>query len=255
MDNKSYIDWSEIRWTPQPGLNGGTAIGLIALGNDIVIERELTAFLKGSGAHLFTSRIRMDGVTPEALACMAVDIEQVAKLILPRNRLDVVAFGCTSGAVIIGPELVVRSVQKVKPGVPVTDPASAALRGLRALGATRIGLLTPYDEPVNRPVQEFIERNGFHVAAAASFAQLGDNNMYLIPPSATRDAAIALVRSSAVDAVFICCSAFWCSDIIASIEAEIGRPVVTSNQALAWDCLRSAGNFHRGQGLGLLISI
>jgi maleate isomerase len=58
-----------------------------------------------------------------------------------------------------------------------------------------------------------------------------------------------------VDAVFISCTALRCSSVIQRIEDDIGKPVVTSNQALAWHCMRLGGYLKPVAGFGVLMTV
>jgi len=62
----------------------------------------------------------------------------------------------------------------------------------------------------------------------------------------------AEVDQPEADAIFISCGALRSVEIIDALEERTGKPVVTSNQAMLWDCLRLAGVNDRMDGLGRL---
>ena len=247
-------------WATMPcTLDGGPAprasIGLIVLMNDIAIEPELRAFLPSDGVSLYANRIHMArDVSVQALKDMEQDIPQAMELILPDDHLDVVGFGCTSGSMAIGPDNVAAAVHRTRPGVPVTNPVSASMKGLRTVGAKRIALLTPYPDSVNKTVEDFVGGQGFDIAVKGSFKQPGDPEITRIPPDAIYEAGVQL-GSADVDALFVSCTALRCSSAIQRIEDKIGKPVVTANQALAWDCLRLAGYDDPIAGYGRLFTL
>jgi len=246
--------WEIMPCTPDDGPAAGAAIGLITLSNDVVIEPELRTFLATvEGAAVFASRIPlMLELTPQALRDMEAHIPRAVELIVPDDRLDVMAFGCTSGSMAIGPDRVAAAVHRARPGIAVTDPVSAALKGLKALGAHRIALLTPYPDAVNEVVAGYVGAQGFEIAERASFKQPNDPAIARVPPEAIERAGIELGRRK-VDALFISCTALRCSSVIERIEQVIGKPVVTSNQALAWNSLRLAGCKTVVDGFGRLL--
>ena len=246
--------WETMPCSRDDGPAPAAAIGLITLANDVVIEPELRTFLAGiEGAAVYASRIPlMLELTPQALRDMEAHIPRAVELIVPNDRIDVMAFGCTSGSMAIGPENVAAAVHRVRPNVAVTDPVSAALKGLKALGARRIALLTPYPDAVNDVVASYVAAQGFEIAERASFKQPNDPAIARVPPEAIYRAGVELGRRK-VDAVFISCTALRCSSVITRIEQAIGKPVVTSNQALAWDCLRLAGCKTTVEGYGRLL--
>ena len=253
-DTLETRSWETMPCTPDNGPAATAAIGLVTLGNDVVIEPELHTFLAEiDGAAVFASRIPlMLELTPQALRDMEAHIPRAVSLIVPDDRLDVMAFGCTSGSMAIGPERVAAAVHRARPGIPVTDPVSAAVKGLKILGARRIALLTPYPDAVNDVVAAYVGAQGLHIAERGSFKQPNDPAIARVPPEAIYRAGIELGRRK-VDALFISCTALRCSSVIARIEQSIGKPVVTSNQALAWDCLRLAGCKAAVEGFGRLL--
>ena len=253
-DTLETRSWETMPCAPDDGPARTAAIGLITLSNDVVIERELRSFLAPiEGSAVFASRIPlMLELTPQALRDMEAHIPRAVALIVPDDRLDVMAFGCTSGSMAIGPARVAAAVHRSRPGSPVTDPVSAALKGLKALGARRIALLTPYPDAVNEVVAGYVGAQGFEIAERASFKQPNDPGIARVPPEAIYRAGLELGRRK-VDALFISCTALRCSSVIERIEHAIGKPVVTSNQALAWDCLRLASCSAIVEGYGRLL--
>lgn len=247
--------WETLPHTPDDGPGSRAAIGLIALANDMAIEPELGTFLPRNAVGLYTNRIPMSKVaTVDSLGAMERDITATTEGLVPDDHLDVVAFGCTSGTMTIGADTVAEKIRKAKPGIACTDPVSASLKGLRALGCTKIALITPYIDQVNAVVENYVSTQGFDIGVKGSFKQRGDPQICRIPPQAMYDAGEKLGKQD-VDALFISCTAVRVSGIIQPLEEALGKPVVTSNQALAWDCLRQAGYTDPVTGFGKLLTI
>lgn len=248
--------WETMPCTLDSGPAAAGAIGLIVLGNDVVIESELRTFLKVEGMSIYSNRIPLEAeINPTVLRRMKGRIPQAAGLIVPDDRLDVIAFGCTSGTMAIGAENVAAAVHKTRPGMPVTDPISASLKALKTVGAQRIALLTPYPDSVNEVVAEYFgKQDGVEVCDRGSFKQLGDPTISRIPPDAIYAAGVDLGRRN-VDALFISCTALRCSSAIERIERAVGKPVIASNQALAWDAARMCGYREPIRGFGQLLTL
>ena len=254
LDTQFVSDWQAMPFTLDQGSPGKAAIGLIALANDLTCEPELTIFLPREGVGLYTNRIPFpDSATVATLSAMEHDISASAALINPGERLDVVIFGCTSGTMAIGDEVVRERIKAAKPDVQTTDPITAGLAGLRRLGCKRIALLTPYLDEVNQVVERFITAKGMEVGVCGSFKRESSAEMCRIAPEAIYDAGLALGRRD-VDGLFISCTALRVSPIIARLEADLGKPVVSSNQALAWHTLRLAGCEEPVEGYGSLLT-
>jgi maleate isomerase len=232
--------WETLPCTIDGGLESRVAIGLLALASDGVIESELRRFLHLDGAAVFVSRISpIADSTPQSLKTMEGELADVVSRILPGRMLDVIAFGCTSGAMAIGAERVAASIRRARPGVPVTDPVSASLKALAHLGMRRVAVLTPYIDSVNEMVGAYLSGQGLVIAERGSFKQTLSTINRISEDDIYR-AGVAL-GSRDVDGLFISCTGLRCASVLERIERDTGKPVVASNQALAWDVLRIAG--------------
>jgi len=229
------------------GMDGGIAsrarLGLLVLATDFTIEHEWRAILAGlQGVALYESRILNDSqITPETLRAMEPRIAAAADLILPGNPLDVVAYGCTSASMAIGEEKVFERIRSVRPEARCTTPITAAFAAFRALGAKRIGVLTPYRADVNRIVADYIGARGFEVPVFGSFNEPDDGKVARITPASVKRGVETILAHAKVDAVFVSCTSVRLAEAARGIEAETGVPITSSNHAMAWHALRLAG--------------
>jgi len=250
------VDRKHMAFEMDRGVYARAAIGLIVLASDQTVEYEFRRIFDLPGVALYQSRIYNDAtITPETLKAMEGGMTEAASLILPGIPLDVVAYGCTSGAMTIGDDRVAELIHKVRPGVACTTPMKATLAALEALGARRIALLTPYLDEINQTMRGFIEARGVSVPVMGSFNEPNDNKVGRISPASIRAAVLELGRSELVDAVFVACTALRVVEIAAEIETELGKPVTSSNQAMAWHCLRLAGIDDPRPHLGRLFTL
>jgi maleate isomerase len=229
-------------------------IGLVALATDVNSETELRR-MAPPGVEIFTNRI--ENANPVALAnlrAMAGDITRAARGILPGNRIDVLAFGCTSGTIAIGAAEVTRLIQAARPGIPCTNPVAASLAAFAALGARKIPVLTPYTVPVNEAIAAHLGAQGLEVLSIAGFDLDRDDDMTAVPPAATLAAALESCHPAA-DALFVSCTALRVADVLDAIERRLARPAVGSNQALLWHALRLIGNQDPVAGFGRLLTL
>lgn len=218
------------------------AIGLIVLATDHTIEHEWHRIMQLDGVALYEARLfNSPDIRPETLAAMEGDIAATVSLLLPGQRMDVVAFGCTSGAMVIGEQKVFDRIRESRPDVLCTSPITAARVALQALGARRIALLTPYVKSVSDWMADYIADRGFDVTASASYEHADDNEVARIDAASIRASVLALGQSPDVDAVFVSCTSMRLANQIASLEQAIGKPVISSNHAMAWHALRLAG--------------
>lgn len=246
-------NWQQMPFTLDKGSPSRAAIGLITLSNDLSIEPEINTFLPDEGVALYANRIPFpDSTTVETLRSMEADIAQTAALINPGETLDVVIFGCTSGTMSIGDDVVRTRILEAKPDVETTDPITAGLAGLRHLGCKRIAVLTPYADDVNDVVAEFIGGKGWDIGVRGSFKRVSAGEMSRVSPESIYEAGYALGQHD-VDGLFISCTALRASPILERLETDLGKPVVSSNQALAWHSMRLAGCEDKVTGYGQLL--
>jgi maleate isomerase len=227
-------------------------IGLIALATDFNSEQDLRRMYP-QGIEVFTNRVlNANPVTLQNLRKMAGDISRAASGILPGLSLDAMIYGCTSGTVANGVNKIEQLVQKSCPGIPVTNPVSAALAAFSYLGAKRISILTPYTEEVNLEMAAYFTDHGIDVLNIAGFGYQSDIDMTGIPPQEIAHAA-GKVCNNGADLLFISCTAIRTSLVIESIEQAISKPVVSSNQALVWHSLKLVGYKQGIDGYGSLL--
>lgn len=236
------------------GAGGGCRLGVVLLCTEETFDYEARAMLAGRDANLMTARIPCGpDVTPADLLAMAPEMTRTAAL-LPRG-LSAVAYACTSGATVIGPERVAGLMQAAHPGTPSTDPLTAVIAALSACRARRIAMVTPYVPQVSAPMIARLGQAGIEVIHAVSFGQKEDWTVARITESSTRAAMLRAGRVPGVQAVFTSCTNLRTFGIIEAVEQELGLPVISSNQALLWDMLRHAGIAARGWGPGRLFDL
>lgn len=239
-------------------LDAGSAekarFGLIILQADETIEPEMARMLAAPGIGLYHTRIPMaPHITPETLRTMLAEIPRCAGL-LPQARFDAIGYACTSGATIIGPENVARAVRSGCDCAHVSDPLSATLAALSHLGARKIVYISPYSADVTAAMRARIQEAGFKISAFASFEESDDRRVSRIAQASILHAIIKTAAKAPCDAVFVSCTNLRILDVLAEAEASIGRPVVSSNTALAWHMCKLAGGGVRAQGPGALLN-
>ncbi|MGH6718521.1 MAG: maleate cis-trans isomerase family protein [Alphaproteobacteria bacterium] len=229
-------------------------IGLIALAGDATVEPDFRALGLAPDITLHVSRVPSLAVTVENLLMTARGLTQATALVLPGQRLDVLAYACTSGTVVAGVPAVIAAIRAARPGIAVTTPITAALAGFQRLGVHRVAVLTPYVEEVNAPVVSYLEANGIDVVDIASFNLLAEDEMCRVVPEAIAAAAEGLDHRRA-DALFISCTALRALGLIDRLEGRLGKPVLSSNHALYWHALRLAGVMDPVPGFGRLMRL
>lgn len=229
-------------------------IGLIILATDHTTEVDFRRMVASDRIGVYVSRIHYaNPVTPENLLKMQPALMEGAGLILPDETLDAVMYSCTSASVVIGDRNIEAAIHASKPGVPVVTPTAAAVKGLQALGAKRISVLTPYTIETSRPMADYFVDLGFTIDRFTCLGLSDDREMARIAPDEIASFACEALDPQS-DALFISCTAVRAAEVAARIEAETGKPVVTSNLATAWACLRLCGDDRARPELGQLMT-
>ena len=216
-------------------------VGLVALSTDHTSEVDYARILTPAGFGVYVNRIPFaNPVTPQTLQDMEDDLAEGAALILPGEQLDAVIYGCTAASVCIGDQKVRDQVSRGKPGCAVVTPISGTLAGLRAIGAKRISVLTPYTPETSRPMAEMFEANGIGINRFTCLNMSDDRDMARI----ALDDLVAFAANATApgsDALFVSCTAVRAASVIDRIEATSGIPALSSNYAAAWSVARLCG--------------
>lgn len=217
------------------------AIGLIELTMETAMSGELHRFLEGTSAGIYTTRVPFSGTTVGSeLSKMGDRVVAAADLLPEAEWLDCIVYGCTSGSAFIGHDRLTALIGTIRPNIPVITPIGAVARALGALNVRNIAVATPYVSSVNAQVAGVLSRDGFEIVSGAAFHTEDGFAMMRMPPECFVTAALA-ADSERAEAIFISCTGIVVGPVIAEIERRTGKPVVTSNQAIAWQCLETVG--------------
>ncbi|RMX18808.1 Asp/Glu racemase [Vandammella animalimorsus] len=241
MKNKLETSYEILPFSMGAGLMSRAAIGLVVLATDQTMEYEWRRIMNLPGVAYFHSRIPSpQSIQPETLMAMRQDIASAVATILPGVKLQVVAFGCTSGAIVIGEGQIFNEMRKSQPQACFTTPITAAKYGLKRLGARRVALITPYVESINKIFQGHLQSAGFQVRHIATFNHPNDAEVAKIDATSLENAVLQVGGRDDVDAVFVSCTSLCMCDQTKKIEQQLCKPVISSNSAMAWHALRLA---------------
>jgi maleate isomerase len=169
---------------------------------------------------------------PTLVARGVTDVHAVSPL--------VAAYACTSGSFVGGlageAALVAAMIDAGAPAAVTTS--GALLAALRHLDLTRIATATPYTADLTAGLSGFLAEAGVEVVSASGLGLTSD--IWTVP----YDVTAGLVRDTDTDdaqAVFISCTNLPTYDVIAALEAELGKPVLTANQVTIWSALNVIG--------------
>lgn len=228
-------------------------IGLIIPSNNTVIEPELWA-MRPPGVTVHSSRILTHGSTPEGIVEMEKNAARAVSE-LARGGMSVIAYACLATSLVKGVEwtLAVGAKITADSGARATTAATATVEGLKALGASRVGIATPYPDRIQAYVAPFMESFGLKVVSTRNLDVQDSHTLWRLPADAVEELAGSVDRPE-VQAVAIVATDLPSAAVIERLEQRLGKPVVTTNQALAWHALKLAGIADPVLGFGQLLA-
>ena len=229
-------------------------VGLITLASDFRIEKDFNNVIYGKDIDLYCNRIHCyNPLTNETLKKMADDIPKVTKDILPDQKLDCVAYGCTSGTIAAGYQSVFDRVNLAKPNTKVTTPITSAINALKILKIKKLSIFTPYTDEINQSVINYFTKENIEITQLTYFDIASDLDIGKVDPEYLFD-VLSKIDLSNSDALFVSCTALPVLSIIKDLEKKNGKIVLSSNQTLIWDTLKNINYNNKVEGFGKLFN-
>ena len=239
---------------PKFNLKSNPRIGLIALGSDFRIEKDFNNVIYGRDIDLYVNRIHCyNPLTNETLAKMSEDITKVTEDILPDQKIDCVAYGCTSGTVAAGYDKIKEKVNLAKPEAKVTTPITAAIKALKKLGINKISIFTPYTKKINDSVVSYFEKENVIINSLTYFDIDSDLDIGKVDEDYLFE-VLSKINLENSEALFISCTALPALSIIEKLEEKLNKVVLSSNQTLIWDSLNVINYKEKIDGFGKLFN-
>jgi maleate isomerase len=185
-------------------------------------------------------------------------IEHTARA-LAREGADVIILGAAPIVYFkgVGSDRALADEISAKVGVPTISNQTAMMDALKAHAVKRVLLVSPHDVATNEKMKVFLEGNGFKVVGMGGLDLIVNAEINRI----TRQKAYHLVRDTfnkyrgeKIEGILMPCANWPTSLLVATWEGELGVPVVTSNQAKIWSCLRALRLREDIKGFGSLLA-
>ena len=250
---------------------------------DMVLDRELRRFSKdGDGfdqLDLLFTRTRFEP--------MAVNVEQALEISRPELIADAVRaisatrpagyiYGCTSGSFVrglAGERSLIEAMQSAgreasaaaafavdtafgeaaSDAQTLQDPTAVTTSGalveaVQALGATKVAAATPYDDEVGALFDQFFAEAGVELVHTANLGLRG--RIWTVPWQTTYD-LVRRADTPEADVVLVSCTNLPTYQVLDRLEQDLGKPVISANQATVWAALRQADRGYFGPGAAL----
>ena len=228
-------------------------LGMLLPSGNAAAEAQFNAMLP-DGVSLHTTRLKLTGSTDEELLAMTQSLEEGASL-LADACVDLILFHCTAVTTWdaemdrVLPERIAAATK-----LPATATSRALIAAFQTLGARRVVMVSPYIEAINAREAAFFENHQVRMLNTVGLGIAAAKDMISVEPGEWYRLAYAN-RTPDADAYFISCTAVRSLEVIDDLERALGKPVVTSNQAAAWHCLRTLGIHDSISGYGRLMTL
>lgn len=230
-------------------------IGVIVPSVNAVLEPDFYD-MAPQGVSVHASRLMRGKVLKPTLEDefkMNLEIERAAAE-LATTEAGVILYGCTGGSLLEGvgyDKEIIDRIEK-QTNIRATTTSTAMIRALKELDIKKLAVATPYPSWLNDKEREFLEGNGFEVVNIEGLGLTNSTEHHTCTPAETYR-FVKQVDSRQADGIFISCTNFPVIEIIEPLEHDLGKPVVTSNQASMWEALRMVRVREPIRGYGILL--
>jgi len=229
-------------------------IGLILPSNNTVMQQEFSMVVP-RGVSVHTARLgAVRDTSPEVLIKMSEHAERAAGE-LASCDVDIIIYGCTSGSFLKGSEFEKELTKRIYKASNILSftTSKAMIEALRSVNAKKLAVGTPYRKKTNEAEKRFLEDQGFEILRIDGLGIVNPTDIGRLPPYKAYEMG-RRVNSKEADAIFISCTDLRTFEIIDPLERDLGKPVISSNQASLWMALKLL-NIHMEEKLGSLFSI
>ena len=226
-------------------------IGLIIPSANRLTEPQFNKYLPDD-IDIHVTRLRMTGKWAKPLDELQDAIEEAAA-VLSDTKPDVIVFHCTANSMEGGLDGERRITEWVggASGCEAVTTSQAITEALRELAIRRLVLISPYVEATNQAEMRYMSEAGFDVVHELGLGLPGSDDYIAVTPEQWLDITCDNSRPEA-EGYFLSCTNTRMIETIEAVESRLARPVVSSNQAALWACLRRMGRPPSIPGLGRL---
>jgi len=254
MEEKALLETRNAEWLMDSDFGWRARLGLMHPSRGWTPEHEWPRMLPRGVSYLVT-RIMMRGTTLEEVEKMGA-YELDAARALATADVDLICYNCTIGSMLKGAgydKTLAANFQKAT-GVPTKTMTTAVMEALNEFGARRLVVATPYAPELNKLEKTFLEDNGFEVMYEKGLGITDTVQIAKVTPTAVyRFGKEVFSKAPEADILFLSCGNLRTIEVLSVLEKDLGKPVISSNQALLWSSLRAVGVKEPIYGFGSLM--
>lgn len=219
-------------------------LGMITPSSNSVLEPATSAMMADvadATTHFSRFRVTEIGLDAAALSQFDASVMVPAAELLADAKVDAIAWNGTSASWLgIDRDHSLCAAITKRTGAPATTSTLACIDAVSALGAKRVGFVTPYTDDVQARIGEVWKGAGIACHAERHLG-LRDNFSFGEVPPATIAAMIRAVAAGGADAVVVLCTNLDGAAIAAALESELRVAVLDSVAVTLWRTMALAG--------------
>jgi maleate isomerase len=227
-----------------------------------------------SPAILDTSSEQMKKILPEGVLLSAITISMPIQTLgteqgvrafelmveggkrLAAEKVDVLICGGAAVAVMKGVDGDVEMEQALRreTGLPLVMANGGILAALRHFGARSVIAISPFIEPRNKEIFDYLNAAGFKCLASEGLGLTRNVDFASQTPDAALQLGLRVAREHPdAEAIYIACPRWPTVDIIEELEHETGKPVISAPAAWIWGALKALDIRECSPGYGRLL--
>lgn len=231
-------------------MSNSTSIGLIIPSSNRLTEPQFNAYAPpGVGVHV--TRLRMTGKFRKPLSELKRPLTEAAEA-LSDVKPGVIVFHCTANSMESGlaHEKAIVDIVESASGCPTITTAQAITQAFDRFGVKKLVLISPYVKATNQLEVNYLSESGYTVLHELGLG-LETHAYSAVTPQEWKNIVKENTRADA-DGYFLSCTNTRMIEAIADLERDLDKPVINSNQATLWACLKKLGIAHSDAKLGRL---
>jgi maleate isomerase len=233
-------------------MNAQARIGLIIPSSNRLTEPQFNRYAP-PGIDTHVTRLRMTGKFRKPLSELKRALVEASEALSDVNP-GIIVFHCTANSMENGlsHEAAIVEIIERASGCRTLTTAQAITQAFDHFGIKKLVLISPYVKATNEHEVQYLDEAGYTVVHELGLG-LETQGYSAVTPEQWKNIVKENVRTDA-DGYFLSCTNTRMIEAVADIEQELDKPVVSSNQATLWACLKQLGIAHSDKKLGRLFN-
>ena len=233
-------------------MNAQARIGLIIPSSNRLTEPQFNRYAP-PGVAIHVTRLRMTGKYRKPLNELKRSLVEASEALSDVDP-GIIVFHCTANSMENGlaHEAAIVEIIEQSSGCPTLTTAQAITRAFNHFAIKTLVLISPYVQATNEHEVHYLKEAGYTVVHELGLG-LESHGYSAVTPEEWKQIVMENTRADA-DGYFLSCTNTRMIEAVAEIEREIDKPVISSNQATLWACLKRLGISHSDNRLGRLFN-